>query len=105
MVTVGGVMSDVPVKSMLAVTAISEGTVSAFAIIVWIALLTSGVIIDYILLPSMMLATMIAAVAAPYATRVFLEKMWRIVVPTYCCVVAALCFWKIIPSVIEKLSG
>lgn len=33
-VTVGGVISGVPVKSMLAVTAISEGTVSAFAIIV-----------------------------------------------------------------------
>ena len=104
-VTVGGLISGVPVKSMLAVTAISEGTVSSFAILVWLALLTGGVTIDYILLPSMMLATMFSAVAAPYATRVFPEKLWRIAVPAYCCIVAAICFWKIVPSVIEKLAG
>ena len=38
-VTIGGLISGVPVKSMLAVTAICEGTVSTFAILVWIALL------------------------------------------------------------------
>ena len=103
MVTIGGLISGVPVKSMLAVTAISEGTVSAFAILVWLALLTSGVTIDYILLPSLMIATVFSAVAAPYATRVFPEKLWKIVVPLYCCIVAALCFWKIIPDIIQKL--
>lgn len=104
-VTVGGLISGVPVKSMLAVTAISEGTVSGFAILVWLALLTGGVTIDYILLPSMMLATMFSAVAAPYATRVFPEKLWKIVVPIYCCIVAGICFWKIIPSIVEKFMG
>lgn len=104
-VTIGGLISGVPVKSMLAVTAISEGTVSTFAILIWLALLTSGVTIDYILLPSMMLATMFSAVAAPYATRVFPEKMWKIVVPVYCCIVAALCFWKIGPDIIKVLGG
>lgn len=104
-VTVGGLMAGVPVKSMLAVTAISEGTVSTFAILVWLALLTSGVTIDYILLPSMMLATMFSAVAAPYATRVFPEKLWKIVVPLYCLIVAGICFYKIIPGVIAKLAG
>ena len=104
-VTIGGLMSGVPVKSMLAVTALSEGTVSTFAILVWLALLTGGVQIDYLLLPSMMLATMFSAVAAPYATRVFPEKLWKIVVPAYCLVVAAICFYKIIPDVIAKLAG
>ncbi|RLB39769.1 MAG: sulfite exporter TauE/SafE family protein, partial [Deltaproteobacteria bacterium] len=33
-VTVGGILSGVPVKSMLAVTAVSEGTVCVFSIIV-----------------------------------------------------------------------
>jgi len=102
-VTVGGLISGVPVKSMLAVTAICEGTVSSFAIIVWLALLTSGVQIDYFLLPSMMLATMFSAVAAPYMTRVFPEKAWKVIVPTYCVIVAALCFWKIIPGIYKKL--
>jgi hypothetical protein len=104
-VTIGGLMSGVPVKSMLAVTALSEGTVSTFAILVWLALLTSGVQLDYLLLPSMMLATMFSAVAAPYATRVFPEKLWKIVVPAYCLVVAVICFYKIIPDVIAKLAG
>ncbi|MGD2124537.1 MAG: sulfite exporter TauE/SafE family protein [Desulfobacteraceae bacterium] len=104
-VTVGGLISGVPVKSMLAVTAISEGTVCLFAIIVWFALLTAGITIDYILLPSMMLATMFTAVAAPYTTRIFPEKMWKVVVPAYCCIVALICFWKIGPQVIQKLVG
>ena len=104
-VTIGGLIAGVPVKSMLAVTAISEGTVSCFAIVVWLALLTSGVQIDYLLLPSMMIATMFSAVAAPYMTRVFPEKAWKIVVPSYCVIVAAICFWKIIPGVMAKLAG
>ncbi len=102
-VTVGGLISGVPVKSMLAVTAVSEGTVSTLAIGVWILMLSAGVTIDFVLLPSLMLSTMIAAVAAPYATRVFSEKFWKIVVPVYCVAVAALCFWKIVPDVLEKL--
>ncbi|MCD4676517.1 MAG: sulfite exporter TauE/SafE family protein [Desulfobacula sp.] len=104
-VTIGGLLSGVPVKSMLAVTAICEGTVSSFAIIVWLALLTSGVQIDYLLLPSMMLATMFSAVAAPYMTRVFPEKLWKIVVPSYCLVVVAICFYKIGPDIYARLIG
>ena len=104
-VTIGGLMSGVPVKSMLAVTAICEGTVSTFAILVWIALLSGGVVIDYILLPSLMIATIFSAVAAPYMIRVFPEKLWKIVVPAYCVVVAVLCFWKIVPEVWKKLAG
>lgn len=104
-VTIGGLLSGVPVKSMLAVTAISEGTVSAFSIIVWLLLLTSGVQIDYLLLPSFMIATMFSAIAAPYMTRVFPEKLWKIVVPSYCVVVAVICFWKIAPGIMAKLGG
>jgi len=103
-VTVGGLIAGVPVKSMLAVTAISEGTVSTFAILVWLALLTSGVTIDYILLPSLMIATIFSAVAAPYMIRVFPEKLWKVVVPAYCVIVSGICFWNIIPDVIKKLS-
>jgi hypothetical protein len=102
-VTVGGLISGVPAKSMLAVTAISEGTVSTFAVIVWFALLTQGVTIDFLLLPSMMLATMFSAVAAPYATRVAPEKLWRYVVPIYCCILAAYSFYEIFPDVAKKL--
>ncbi len=87
-VTLGGIMSGVPVKSMMAVTALTEGIVSTAAIAVWLLVSAAGVTIDFVLLPSMMLATMIAAVAAPYFTRVFPERLWRFVVPTYALLVA-----------------
>ena len=102
-VTVGGILSGVPVKSMMAITAISEGTVCTISIIVWLILLSSGVVIDYVLLPSMILGSIIAAIAAPYATRVVQERVWQWVVPAYCCILAAYCFWKTIPDVIAKL--
>ena len=104
-VTIGGLLAGVPVKSMLAVTAISEGSVSLVALIVWICMLASGVTIDYLLLPSFMLATMFSAVAAPYMTRVFPEKAWKIVVPAYCLCLTAYAFWKIIPDIINRLAG
>jgi uncharacterized membrane protein YfcA len=104
-VTIGGLLAGVPVKSMLAVTAISEGSVSFVALIVWILMLASGVKIDYLLLPSFMLATMFSAVAAPYMTRVFPEKLWKIVVPGYCLCLTAYAFWKIIPDLLNRLAG
>lgn len=104
-VTIGGLLAGVPVKSMLAVTAISEGTVSTLAVVTWLAMLGSGVTIDYILLPSFMLATMFSAVAAPYMTRVFPEKLWKIVVPAYCLCLTAYAFYKIVPDLMKKLAG
>ncbi|MBF0119858.1 MAG: sulfite exporter TauE/SafE family protein [Desulfobacterales bacterium] len=105
-VTIGGLMSGVPAKAMMAVTAISEGTVSTFSIIIWFAMILSGsVVVDYLLLPSMMLATMFSAVVAPWATRVFPEKVWQIVVPFYSLLLAAYTFYKAIPPVLQKLKG
>jgi len=103
-VTVGGLLSGVPAKSMMAVTALSEGTVCVFSVFVWLAMLSHGVVIDFILLPSMLLGSMLAAVAAPYATRVFPERTWRFVVPLYCCVLAAYCLWKVVPDVVRAVS-
>lgn len=104
-VTVGGVLSGVPIKSMMAVTALSEGTVCLFSVIVWLVMLTQGVILDFVLLPSMLLGSMIAAIAAPYATRVFPERMWRLVVPTYCLILAVYSLWKIVPEIFLRISG
>jgi uncharacterized membrane protein YfcA len=100
-ITIGGIISGVPIKSMLAVTALAEGTVSTFSVLIWTVLLTSGVQIDYLLLPSVMIATIVSAVAAPYITRVFPEKFWKYFVPVYCVIISCICFWKVIPSIIN----
>ncbi len=105
-VTVGGLLSGVPVKSMLAVTALSEGVVCVFSIIVWMTLaLTTSMTIDYILLPSMLLGSMVAAVAAPYAVKVFPSNLWRWVVPIYCIGLGAYSFYALAPSLIKQLSN
>lgn len=98
-VTIGGLMSGVPAKSMMAVTAISEGTVSTFSIIVWLAMLSGGVVIDYLLLPSMMIATICSAVLAPWATRVFPERIWQYVVPAYSLILAFYAVYKALPAI------
>ncbi|MBI9083480.1 MAG: sulfite exporter TauE/SafE family protein [Desulfobacterales bacterium] len=103
-VTVGGLLSGVPVKSMLAVTALSEGTVCVFSIIVWLALsMGGGITIDYIVLPSMLLGSTVAAIAAPYAVRVFPEKLWKWLVPIYCIFLGFYSFYKIGPALLSKL--
>lgn len=102
-VTVGGLLAGVPVKSMVAVTSMAEGLTCLFAVITWFALLTSGVVIDYLLLPSFVIGTILAAIGAPYVTRIFPEKAWKIVVPLYCCILAVVCFWQLWPDISKRL--
>lgn len=104
-VTIGGLLSGVPAKSMMAVTAISEGTVSTYSIIIWLAMLSGGVVIDYLLLPSMMIATILSAVVAPWATRVFPERIWQFVVPAYSLILAFYSTYKAFPDIKKALGG
>lgn len=104
-VTIGGLLSGVPAKSMMAVTAISEGTVSTFSIIVWLLMLSGGVVIDYLLLPSMMIATICSAVIAPWATRVFPEKIWQVVVPAYSLILVLYVTFESWPDIMKALGG
>jgi len=102
-ITVGGLLSGVPVKSMVAVTSFAEGFTCLFAVITWFALISTGVVVDYMLLPSFVLGTILAAVAAPYTTRVLPEKFWKWAVPVYCCILAAYSFYKIWPDIQKNL--
>ena len=104
-VTIGGILSGIPVKTQMAITAISEGSICVFSIIVWLALLASGEVLDFLLLPSMMLGSMFAAVLAPWMTRTFPERIWRWVVPTYSLILAAYVCYKVVPDVMAKLAG
>ena len=97
-VTIGGLLSGVPAKTMMAITAFSEGLVCIVSILVWLFWLNHGVVIDFILLPSMILGSILSVIAAPYATRVLPEVTWRTIAPIYCCIIAGVCFWKLFPK-------
>lgn len=94
-VTIGGLLSGVPVKTMMAITSLSEGTVCVVSIIVWWVLRRAGVEFDYSLLPSMLLGSAFAAIAAPYAVKVVHSSFWRWFVPVYSCVLALYSVYKL----------
>jgi uncharacterized protein len=102
-ITVGGLLSGVPVKSMVAVTSLAEGLTCLAAVITWFVLLSTGTVVDYMLLPSFVIGTILAAVGAPYTTRVIPEKFWKWTVPIYCCLLAAYSFYKIWPDIQKRL--
>jgi uncharacterized protein len=102
-ITVGGLLSGVPVKSMVAVTSLAEGLTCLAAVITWFVLLSTGTVVDYMLLPSFVIGTVLAAVGAPYTTRVIPEKFWKWSVPIYCCLLAAYSFYKIFPDIQKRL--
>jgi len=104
-ITVGGLISGVPVKSMVAVTSFAEGATCVAAVVTWFALVSVGVIVDYMLLPSFVIGTVLAAVGAPYTTRVVPEKFWKWAVPIYCCILAAYSTYKIWPQIAKRLAG
>jgi hypothetical protein len=91
------------VKNMVAITSLAEGLTCLASVVMWFALLTTGVVIDYMLLPSFVIGTILAAVAAPYTTRVLPERFWKFAVPVYCCLLAAYSFYKIWPDIQKRL--
>jgi uncharacterized membrane protein YfcA len=104
-ITVGGVIAGIPVKSMVAITSYAEAWTCVSAVVTWFIIGFTGTVVDYMLLPSFVIGTIVAAVAAPYMTRVFPEKVWKWVIPVYCCGLAAYAFYRIWPDVMKKLSG
>ena len=96
-VTVGGLLAGVPVKSMVAVTSLGRRRHLFDVRHHLVCHRNSGVVVDYMLLPSLVIGTVLAAVGAPYTTRIFPEKFWKIAVPVYCC------FWP--STLLQAVAG
>jgi len=97
-VTVGGLLSGVPVKNMMAVTSLSEGSVCLFSIGTWFFLMNRGTILDFTLLPSMLLGSLVSVVAAPYLVKIISERVLKFFVPVYCFALAAYGLGKVLLS-------
>ncbi|MFH1954758.1 MAG: sulfite exporter TauE/SafE family protein, partial [Pseudomonadota bacterium] len=101
-ITIGGLLSGVPVKSMVAITSLAEGLTCFAAVVMWFAMLSTGIVIDYMLLPSFVIGTVVAAVFAPWTTRVIPEIFWRWAIPVKCCLLAAYAFYKLMPEIMRR---
>ncbi|MDC7240860.1 MAG: sulfite exporter TauE/SafE family protein, partial [Spirochaetales bacterium] len=96
-VTVGGLLSGVPVKTMTAITSLAEGMVCLCSVGLWFILMALGrVQLDFILLPSMIIGSLVAVIAAPYAVKIFPMKVWRWFVPAYCCILAVYLLYRVL---------
>ena len=85
-VMLGQIFSGIYEKTATAIVSFSEGIVSvagvgSFILIPVIKKLP--IEIDFLLLPSVFTGGFIAALISPYMVRIFPNKIWKIIIPTY----------------------
>ncbi len=95
-VTLGGMLSGVPPKSMTAITALAEGMVCIASVINWEILRRKGTAVDYLLLPSMILGSGVSIIAAPYVVRILPGKTLKKIIPAYCLIICLVHFGKML---------
>lgn len=96
-ITIGGLLSGIPIKNMIATTAFSEGTVCLFSLIIWFYMSTQ-ISIDFLLLPSVIIGSIASVLVSPYLTKVISEKFWNFLVPIYCCLLSIYSLHKVLSS-------
>ena len=74
-ITIGGLLSGIPPKTMVAVTALSEGTVCFVSVPIWLYLFEQGAGVYFVLLPSMILGSMFSIIIAPFLVRVLPKRL------------------------------
>jgi len=104
-ITIGGLLSGVPVKSMVAITSLAEGVTCLGGVIMWFFIGFTGVEVDYMLLPSFVIGTIVAALFAPWTTRVIPEWFWKWAIPVKACGIGAYTFYKIWPDIQTRFFG
>jgi len=85
-VMLGQIFSGIYEKTATAIVSLSEGIVSVVGVasFLLLPLITNQVLeIDFILLPSVFTGGFIAALVSPYLVRIFPNKMWQVVIPSY----------------------
>ena len=89
-------MSGIPAKTMVGVTALSEGTVCFVSVLIWFYLLEHGTGVDFVLLSSMILGSMFSIILAPLLVRILPEGLFRKFIPIYCGIMGVYSVGKII---------
>jgi len=82
-IMMGQIFSGIYEKTATAIVSLSEGIVSIVGFASFLFISSYGVVIDYVLLPSIFTGGFLAAVLAPYLVRIINNKIWRVVIPVY----------------------
>lgn len=81
--TMGQLYAGMYEKAAAAITSIAEGLASLVGVAVYFALTAVGVELNFILLPSLLAGSMLAAVIAPYSVRIIPIRIYQYVIPGY----------------------
>lgn len=86
--TMGQLYAGMYEKAAAAITAISEGLASLVGVATYFALTAAGVDLNFMLLPSLLAGSLLAAVVAPYSVRIISNRIYRYVIPGYALLIA-----------------
>jgi uncharacterized membrane protein YfcA len=81
--TIGQLYSGVYEKAAAAISSLSEGLASLVGIITYFAIEAAGADLNFMLLPSILTGSFLAAVVAPYSVRVIPNRIYRYIIPGY----------------------
>ena len=82
-VTLGQIFAGVYEKTAAAITALAEGLVSIVGTLLYLTLFAAGLSVEFVLLPSLLVGSVFAAVIAPYLVRVVPGKLLAYLIPVY----------------------
>ncbi len=82
-VTLGQIFAGVYEKTATAISSLSEGIVSLVGALAYVSLLSAGLPVDYVLLPSLLAGAFFASIVAPYAVRVLPRWVLAYMIPLY----------------------
>ncbi|HEX6982803.1 MAG TPA: sulfite exporter TauE/SafE family protein [Balneolaceae bacterium] len=94
-VTLGEIYSGVYEKSAPAIASLAEGLISIVGIITFFAISATGIELDFMLLPSALTGSILAAVASPYLVRVLPNRIFSYVIPAYAFIIGIILLFNL----------
>ncbi len=85
--TMGQLYAGMYEKAAAAISSISEGLASLVGVITYFTLEAAGVDLNFMLLPSLLAGSVLAAVISPYTVRVVPNRIYRYVIPGYALII------------------
>jgi uncharacterized membrane protein YfcA len=90
--TMGQLYAGVYEKAASAISSISEGLASLVGVITYFGITAAGVELNFMLVPSLLAGSLLAAVFAPFSVRVIPNRIYKYVIPGYALAIGVILF-------------